>query len=142
MRIYEERVNAMIALVGTGFTWLFGAWDLSLAALITAMALDYLTGVTRSAINGDGVSSEKGFKGLLKKITILYVVILAVLIDRLIGQGWVFRSLVCFWYAANEGISILENVASLGLPVPDQLMNILEQLKQGNKKEKVIKEDK
>lgn len=142
MRIYEERVSTMIALVGTAFTWLFGAWDLSLAALITAMALDYLTGVTRSAINGDGVSSEKGFKGLLKKITILYVVILAVLIDRLIGQGWVFRSLVCFWYAANEGISILENVASLGLPVPDQLMNILEQLKQGNKKEKVIKEDK
>ncbi len=130
----------MMAFMGTAFTWLFGAWDLALAALITAMALDYLTGVTRSVINGDGVNSEKGFKGLLKKITILYVVILAVLIDRLIGQGWVFRSLVCFWYAANEGISILENVASLGLPVPDQLMNILEQLKQGNKK--AIKEEK
>lgn len=142
MRIYNERMNTMMAFMGTAFTWLFGAWDLALAALITAMALDYLTGVTRSVINGDGVNSEKGFKGLLKKITILYVVILAVLIDRLIGQGWVFRSLVCFWYAANEGISILENVASLGLPVPDQLMNILEQLKQGNKKEKVIKEDK
>lgn len=140
MRIYNERMNTMMAFMGTAFTWLFGVWDLALAALITAMALDYLTGVTRSVINGDGVNSEKGFKGLLKKITILYVVILAVLIDRLIGQGWVFRSLVCFWYAANEGISILENVASLGLPVPDQLMNILEQLKQGNKKE--LKEEK
>lgn len=140
MKIYNERMNTMMAFMGTAFTWLFGAWDLALAALITAMALDYLTGVTRSVINGDGVNSEKGFKGLLKKITILYVVILAVLIDRLIGQGWVFRSLVCFWYAANEGISILENVASLGLPVPDQLMNILEQLKQGNKK--AIKEEK
>lgn len=140
MRIYSERMNAMIALVGTVFTWLFGAWDLALAALITSMALDYLTGVTRSVINGDGVNSEKGFKGLLKKITILYVVILAVLIDRLIGQGWMFRSLVCFWYAANEGISILENVASLGLPVPDSLINALEQLKQGNKKE--LKESK
>ena len=140
MRIYSERMNTMIALVGTGFTWLFGAWDLALAVLITAMILDYLTGVTRSVINGDGVNSEKGFKGLLKKITILYVVILAVLIDRLIGQGWMFRSLVCFWYAANEGISILENVASLGLPVPDSLINALEQLKQGNKKE--LKESK
>ena len=140
MKIYNERMNTMMAFMGTAFTWLFGAWDLALAALITAMALDYLTGVTRSVINGDGANSEKGFKGLLKKITILYVVILAVLIDRLIGQGWVFRSLVCFWYAANEGISILENVASLGLPVPDQLMNILEQLKQGNKK--AIKEEK
>lgn len=140
MRIYSERMNAMIALVGTGFTWLFGAWDLALAVLITAMILDYLTGVTRSVINGNGVNSEKGFKGLLKKITILYVVILAVLIDRLIGQGWMFRSLVCFWYAANEGISILENVASLGLPVPESLINALEQLKQGNKKE--LKESK
>lgn len=140
MKIYSERVNMMMAFVGTTFTWLFGAWDLALAALITAMALDYLTGVTRSAINGDGVSSEKGFKGLLKKLTILYVVILAVLIDRLIGQGWVFRSLVCFWYAANEGISILENVAALGLPIPEQLMNALEQLRQGNKK--AVKEEK
>lgn len=140
MKIYNERMNRMMAFTGTAFTWLFGAWDLALAALITAMALDYLTGVTRSIINGDGVNSEKGFKGLLKKITILYVVVLAVLIDRLIGQGWVFRSLVCFWYAANEGISILENVASLGLPVPNQLINALEQLKQGNKKE--LKESK
>ena len=63
MRIYSERMNTMIALVGTGFTWLFGAWDLALAVLITAMILDYLTGVTRSVINGDGVNSEKGFKG-------------------------------------------------------------------------------
>lgn len=140
MRIYSERMNTMIAFVGTGFTWLFGAWDLALAVLITAMILDYLTGVTRSVINGHGVNSEKGFKGLLKKITILYVVILAVLIDRLIGQGWMFRSLVCFWYAANEGISILENVTSLGLPVPEPLINALEQLKQGNKKE--LKESK
>lgn len=140
MKIYNERMNTMMAFAGTAFTWLFGAWDLALAALITAMALDYLTGVTRSVINGDGVNSEKGFKGLLKKITILYVVVLAVLIDRLIGQGWVFRSLVCFWYAANEGVSILENVASLGLPVPEPLINALEQLKQGNKKE--LKESK
>ena len=140
MKIYNERMNTMMAFAGTAFTWLFGTWDLALAALITAMALDYLTGVTRSVINGEGVNSEKGFKGLLKKITILYVVILAVLIDRLIGQGWVFRSLVCFWYAANEGISILENVASLGLPVPEPLINALEQLKQGNKKE--LKESK
>ena len=140
MKIYDERVSAMTAFFGTAFTWLFGSWDLALSALITAMAVDYLTGVTRSAITGDGINSEKGFEGLLKKLTILYVVILAVLIDRLIGQGWVFRSLVCFWYAANEGISILENVAALGLPIPEQLMNALEQLRQGNKK--AIKEEK
>ncbi|MTP78096.1 hypothetical protein GMB70_05400 [Turicibacter sanguinis] len=134
MRIYNERMNTVAAFVGTAFTWLFGAWDLALEALITLMALDYVTGVTRSWVNGDGVNSEKGFKGLFKKVTILYMVILAVLIDRLIGEGWIFRTLICFWYAANEGISILENAAAIGLPIPEQLFNALEQLKQGNKK--------
>ncbi len=135
MKIYNERMNAMVAFIGTVFTWLFGAWDLPLAILISMMALDYVTGVTRSGISGDGWNSEKGFKGLAKKVVILYVVILAVLTDRLIGHGWAFRSLVCLWYAANEGISILENVISMGLPVPEPLINALEQLKQGNKKE-------
>ena len=134
MRIYNERMNTVAAFVGTAFTWLFGTWDLALAALITLMALDYVTGVTRSWVNGDGVNSEKGFKGLFKKVTILYMVILAVVIDRLIGEGWIFRTLICFWYAANEGISILENAAAIGLPIPEQLFNALEQLKQGNKK--------
>ncbi|MDB8553513.1 holin family protein [Turicibacter sanguinis] len=140
MRIYSERMNNVAAFVGTAFTWLFGAWDLALAALITLMVLDYLTGVTRSVMNGDGVNSEKGFKGIFKKVTILYMVILAVVIDRLIGEGWIFRTLICFWYAANEGISILENAAAIGLPIPEQLFNALEQLKQGNKK--AIKEEK
>ncbi len=71
---------------------------------------------------------------------IFYVIILAVLIDRLIGEGWIFRTVACFWYAANEGISIIENVVSLGIPVPDTIVNALEQLKQGNKKE--LKESK
>lgn len=141
MKIYSERMNTMFAILGTAFTWLFGVWDLSLAVLITSMALDYATGVTRGVINNQ-LSSEYGFKGLFKKVTILYVVILAVLIDRLIGEGWVFRTLVCFWYAANEGVSILENAAAIGLPIPDQLVNVLEQLKQGNKKEKTIKGEK
>ncbi|MDB8553029.1 holin family protein [Turicibacter sanguinis] len=140
MRIYNERMNNVAAFVGTAFTWLFGAWDLALAALITLLVLDYLTGVTRSVMNGDGVNSEKGFKGIFKKVTILYMVILAVVIDRLIGEGWIFRTLICFWYAANEGISILENAAAIGLPIPDQLFNVLEQLKQGNKK--AVKEEK
>lgn len=139
MRIYSERMNAMIALIGTGFTWLFGAWDLALAILVSMMILDYITGVTRGFIQGK-LSSEYGFKGIAKKVVIFYVIILAVLIDRLIGEGWIFRTVACFWYAANEGISIIENVVSLGIPVPDTIVNALEQLKQGNKKE--LKESK
>ncbi len=133
MNIYNKEMNSMFAVLGTIFTWLFGAWDLSLMILVTVMALDYVTGVTRGYINKQ-LSSEYGFRGLAKKLTIFYVLILAVLIDRLIGQGWVFRTLVCIWYASNEGMSILENASAIGIPVPQQLVDALEQLKQGNKK--------
>ena len=138
MNIYSERINYMTAFLGTIFIWLFGAWDLSLMILVTTMALDYVTGVTRGYINKQ-LSSEYGFRGLAKKLTIFYVLILAVLIDRLIGQGWVFRTLVCFWYTSNEGASILENAAAIGLPIPDKLVDSLAQLKQGSKKYTKIK---
>ena len=123
----------MAAFLGTAFIWMFGAWDISLMILVTTMALDYATGVTRGYIN-KRLSSEYGFRGLAKKLTIFYVLILAVLIDRLIDQGWVFRTLVCFWYTSNEGASVLENAAAIGLPIPSKLVDALAQLKEGNKK--------
>ncbi|XAO13719.1 holin [Terrisporobacter phage TPELB_ph1] len=128
----------MSALLGTIFIWLFGAWDLSLMILVTTMALDYVTGITRGYVNKQ-LSSEYGFRGLAKKLTIFYVLILSVLIDRLIGQGWIFRTLVCFWYTSNEGASILENAAAIGLPVPEKLVDALAQLKEGNKKYNEVK---
>ncbi len=133
MNIYNKEMNTMLAILGTVFTWLFGVWDLSLMVLVTVMALDYITGITRAYINKQ-INSEYGFRGLVKKLTIFYVLILAVLIDRLIGEGWIFRTLVCFWYTGNEGASVLENAASMGLPIPSQLVDALQQLKQGNKK--------
>ena len=123
----------MFSLISTMFIWLFGTWDIPLMILVTVMALDYITGITRGYVNKQ-LSSEYGFRGLAKKLTIFYVLILAVLIDRLIGQGWVFRTVVCMWYASNEGMSILENASAIGIPVPKQLVDALEQLKQGNKK--------
>ena len=133
MNIYNERINNMFSLISTMFIWLFGTWDIPLMILVTVMALDYITGITRGYVNKQ-LSSEYGFRGLAKKLTIFYVLILAVLIDRLIGQGWVFRTVVCMWYASNEGMSILENASAIGIPVPKHLVDALEQLKQGNKK--------
>lgn len=133
MNIYNERINNMFSLISTMLIWLFGTWDIPLMILVTVMALDYITGITRGYVNKQ-LSSEYGFRGLAKKLTIFYVLILAVLIDRLIGQGWVFRTVVCMWYASNEGMSILENASAIGIPVPKQLVDALEQLKQGNKK--------
>ena len=138
MKKMENVVNifkACVAVVGTFLTWLFGDWDIAVKALIAFMALDYLSGVIKAYINKE-MSSEVGLKGLTRKFLILLVLIAAVLLDRLINTGdWVFRTIVCYFYVANEGISLLENAAALGLPVPDAIKNALAQLKEGGKKE-------
>ena len=127
--------KGVVAIVGTALTWLFGAWDTVLMVLVCFMALDYCTGVVRAFINKE-VSSDIGLKGIARKTVILIVLIVAVLLDRLLNTGtWVFRTIVCYFYIANEGISLLENCAGLGLPVPESIQNALVQLKDGEKKE-------
>ncbi|WP_142414378.1 phage holin family protein [Hathewaya massiliensis] len=131
----ENIFNGIIAGSGTLFTALFGSWDLALQILIIFMVLDYIMGVL-IALSNKTLSSNIGFKGLLKKTVILVVLIVAVCLDRLLNTGnWVFRTLVCYFYIANEGISILENCACLGVPVPKKITEALAQLKEGNKKE-------
>ncbi len=128
-------LKGVVAIVGTALTWLFGAWDTTLMVLVCFMALDYCTGVIRAFINKE-VSSDVGLKGIARKAVIFIVLIVAVLLDRLLNTGtWVFRTLICYFYIANEGISLLENCAGLGLPIPDKLKDALAQLKDGEKKE-------
>ena len=125
----------IIAGSGTVLTWLFGAWDTALLVLIVFMVLDYATGLIKAYVN-KVVSSDVGLKGIARKSLILIVLIVAVLLDRLLNAGtWVFRTLVCYFYIANEGISLLENCAQLGLPIPARLKDALIQLQEGNKKE-------
>ena len=93
------------------------------------------TRTIRAIINKE-VSSDTGLKGIARKTVILIVLIVAVLLDRLLNTGtWVFRTLVCYFYIANEGISLLENCAGLGLPIPEKLKDVLIQLKEGEKKD-------
>ena len=128
-------LKGVVAIVGTALTWLFGAWDTALMVLVCFMVLDYCTGVIRAFINKE-VSSDIGLKGIARKAVILIVLIVAVLLDRLLNTGtWVVRTIVCYFYIANEGISLLENCAGLGLPVPESIQNALVQLKDGEKKE-------
>lgn len=123
-----------VACLGTGLTWLFGAWDTALMVLVCFIVLDYVMGLTRAYINKE-VSSNIGFKGIAKKAVILIVLIVAVLLDKLLNSGtYVFRTLVCYFYICNEGISLLENCAALGVPIPSQLKEVLSQLKEGEKK--------
>ena len=127
--------KVIVAALGTGITWLLGTWDIAIIVLIIFMALDYATGLLRAWINKE-VSSDVGLKGIARKAVIFVVLIVAVLLDRLLNTGtWVFRTLICYFYIANEGISLLENCAGIGLPIPDKLKEALVQLKDGEKKE-------
>jgi len=128
-------IKVIIMALGTGVTWLLGTWDTALVVLIVFMTLDYATGLLRAWINKE-VSSDVGLKGIARKGLIFVVLIVAVMLDRLLNTGtWVFRTLVCYFYIANEGISLLENCAGLGLPIPEKIKDALAQLKDGEKKE-------
>lgn len=121
--------NTIVATVGTVFTYVLGGWDKGLIILVSLMAIDYITGILGAVIQGR-IDSQIGFKGILRKTTILLVLIVSVLLDRLLNEGtWVFRTLVCYFYIANEGISILENAGKCGVPLPAKLISVLNQLK-------------
>ncbi len=131
----QNIIKTTVAGLGTGFTWLFGAWDTALIVLIGFMVLDYATGLLKAYVNKE-VSSDVGLKGIARKSLILIVLMVAVMLDRLLNTGaWLFRTLACYFYIANEGISLLENCAQMGLPIPDKMQEALIQLKEGNKKE-------
>lgn len=127
--------KGVVISVGTGLTWFLGTWDIALQVLVCFMFLDYVIGVLRAYVNKE-VSSSVGLKGIARKAVIFVVLIVAVLLDRLLNtENWVFRTLICYFYIANEGISLLENCAGLGLPIPEKLKEALAQLKEGEKKE-------
>lgn len=128
-------IKVIVMALGTGITWLLGTWDTAIVVLILFMALDYATGLLRAWINKE-VSSDIGLRGIARKAVIFVVLIVAVMLDRLLNTGtWVFRTLVCYFYICNEGISLLENCAGLGVPIPERLKDALAQLKDGEKKE-------
>ena len=125
--------KTLVAAIGTAVSFFLGDWDTALIVLMAFMALDYVTGVIVAYANKT-VNSEVGFKGLAKKFFILIILIAAVCLDRLLSNGsWVFRTWVCYFYIANEGISLLENAGNLGLPVPGKLKTALEQLNDDDK---------
>ena len=94
------------------------------------MALDYITGILKAYITKN-LSSSIGVKGITKKGLILIILIVGSLLDRLTNSNeWIFRTLICYFYISNEGLSLLENCAALGLPLPDKLLSSLKQLQE------------
>ena len=118
----------VFAAVGGFVGWFLGGFDGFLYALVAFVAIDYLTGVM-CAINDKTLSSAVGFRGICRKVLIFTMVGLANILDvYILGEGSVLRTAVIFFYLSNEGVSMLENAAHLGMPVPDKLKDVLEQL--------------
>lgn len=121
-------IQAAIAAVGGWLGYFLGGWDGFIYALIAFVVIDYITGLM-CAVLDKKLSSEVGFRGIFKKVLIFSLVAIGHIIDKsIIGDSSVIRTAVIFFYLSNEGVSILENAAHIGLPVPQKLKDILEQL--------------
>lgn len=124
-----EHIRCWAAGVGAVLGDFFGGMDGLLTVLVAFVVLDYITGVLCAVVE-KRLSSETGFKGICQKVMIFCLVGMANLLDtQIIGSGSMLRTAVIFFYCANEGISIIENAARIGLPVPENLRKVMEQLK-------------
>ena len=121
-------VQVVFAAVGGGIGWFFGELDGFFYALLAFVVIDYLTGVM-CAIADRSLSSEVGFRGIFRKVLIFVMVGAGHILDaQVIGSGDALRTAVIFFYISNEGVSLLENAANIGLPVPEKLKDVLAQL--------------
>lgn len=128
MKEFWNTIQFIFAAIGGWLGWFLGGCDGLLYALIAFVAVDYITGVM-CAIADKNLSSEVGFKGICRKVLIFLLVGIANILDvQVIGTGSVLRTVVVFFYISNEGVSLLENAAHLGLPVPEKMKAVLEQL--------------
>lgn len=133
MRNYQidliwAKAQMAIAIIGGWLGYFLGGMDGLLITLVAFMTLDYITGIM-CAIIDKKLSSAVGFKGIFKKTLILILVGVANIVDvHFVGAGSALRSAVVCFYLSNEGLSLLENAARIGLPVPDKLKEVLAQL--------------
>ena len=114
--------------MGGWLGWFLGGCDGLLYALLAFVVVDYVTGIMCAVVDKK-LSSAVGFKGIFKKVLIFTLVGIANIVDvQVLGTPGVLRTAVIFFYLSNEGVSMLENAAHLGLPVPDAIKTVLEQL--------------
>jgi toxin secretion/phage lysis holin len=126
-----------LSAVGTFIAQALGGWDTAMIALIVIMGIDYITGVMIAAVwkksgksETGAVDSRAGFKGLCRKVTILLAVLIGVQLDRVMNLDGVARTAVILFFIGNEGISIVENMGIMGVPLPPVVVKAFEQLRQ------------
>lgn len=136
MKEFWTTIQVVFAGIGGWLGWFLGGCDGLLIALLAFVVIDYITGVMCAVVDKK-LSSAVGFKGIFKKILIFALVGVGHILDTMvIGTGSVLRTAVIFFYLSNEGLSLTENAAHLGLPVPEKLKEVLEQLHDREKEEK------
>lgn len=140
MKDLWNTIQIIFTALGGWLGWFLGGFDGLLYTLVAFVVVDYITGVM-CAIADKNLSSSVGFKGICRKVLIFTLVGIAHIIDtNVIGDGSVLRTAVIFFYLSNEGVSLLENASHLGLPIPEKMKDILEQLH--NRAENTESEDK
>lgn len=135
MKEFWNTLQLAFTVVGGWLGYFLGGCDGLILALLLFVVIDYITGVMCAAVDKK-LSSSVGFKGIFRKVLIFMLVGIANIIDfQVIKQGSVIRTAVIFFYLSNEGLSLIENAAHLGLPVPEKLKNVLEQLHDKDRKD-------
>ena len=128
MKEFWNTIQIVFTGIGGWLGYFLGGCDGLVYALLAFVVIDYLTGIM-CAINDHTLSSEVGFRGICRKVLIFLLVGIANILDvNIIGTGSVLRTAAIFFYISNEGVSLLENAAHLGLPVPSAVKTVLEQL--------------
>lgn len=135
MKEFWNGIQFVFTMIGGWLGYFLGGCDGLLIALVMFVVMDYISGVM-CAIANKNLSSEVGFKGICRKVLIFILVGIANILDvQVIGTGSVLRTAIIFFYISNEGVSLLENAAHLGLPVPEKLKVVLKQLHDKSDKE-------
>lgn len=130
--IMKEAFCGILSTFTTFIVYLLGGFDVAINCLLISIVIDYISGIIKAFITKEA-SSKVGFKGIIKKVAILLIVMLAVLVDRVTGESGAIRTLVIYYFVANEGLSIIENLGEAGVPIPSIIKDSLKALKKESK---------
>ena len=124
----QNFISDVISVILTTIVYVLGGWDVALISMVIVVIIDYITGVA-SAFYNKKLSSKQGLKGIIKKFCYFLIVALAVVIDNLLGQSGIIRTLVIYFFVANDGLSVIENMAEMDIKLPKKLIDALEELR-------------
>lgn len=131
----EYIIGGVVSIAGTAFCYLVGGYDKIVEILLCMMIIDYISGIIAACVSPDKqLSSRRGLRGILKKMMILLIICAAHFVDYAINQDLMIRNMVILFFIGNEGLSLVENAANAGVPIPQKLKETLEQFTKSKQK--------